>query len=70
MVLDLSRTGKQQKPDAAMKFISWATSKEYTQLVADKKGWAKVPPGTRKSLYSNQKYMDAAPFAQITLDSI
>ncbi|MFP3362452.1 sugar ABC transporter substrate-binding protein [Pseudoalteromonas sp. SIMBA_148] len=59
-----------KKPDAAMKFISWATSKEYTQLVADKKGWAKVPPGTRKSLYSNQKYMDAAPFAQITLDSI
>ncbi|KAA1160607.1 sugar ABC transporter substrate-binding protein [Pseudoalteromonas fuliginea] len=59
-----------KKPDAAMKFISWATSKEYTQLVADKKGWAKVPPGTRKSLYNNQKYMDAAPFAQITLDSI
>ena len=59
-----------KKPDAAMKFISWATSKEYTQLVADKKGWAKVPPDTRKSLYSNQKYMDAAPFAQITLDSI
>ncbi|MEI8624549.1 sugar ABC transporter substrate-binding protein [Pseudoalteromonas sp. B137] len=59
-----------KKPDAAMKFISWATSKEYTQLVADKKGWAKVPLSTRKSLYSNQKYMDAAPFAQITLDSI
>ncbi|KAF7780505.1 sorbitol/mannitol transport system substrate-binding protein [Pseudoalteromonas marina] len=59
-----------KKQDSAMKFISWATSKEYTQLVADKKGWAKVPPGTRKSLYSNSKYMEAAPFAQITLDSI
>ncbi|WP_341219809.1 sugar ABC transporter substrate-binding protein [uncultured Pseudoalteromonas sp.] len=59
-----------KKQDAAMKFISWATSKEYTQLVADKKGWAKVPPGTRKSLYSNPQYMEAAPFAQITLDSI
>ncbi|BBW91494.1 sugar ABC transporter substrate-binding protein [Pseudoalteromonas sp. PS1M3] len=59
-----------KKQDAAMKFISWATSKEYTQLVADKKGWAKVPPGTRKSLYSNSQYMEAAPFAQITLDSI
>jgi len=59
-----------KKSDAAMKFISWATSKEYSALVAKKKGWAKVPPGTRTSLYNNAKYMDAAPFAQITLDSI
>jgi len=59
-----------KKSDAAMKFISWATSKEYSQLVADNKGWAKVPPGTRASLYENKQYMSAAPFAQITLDSI
>ncbi|CAM3095792.1 sugar ABC transporter substrate-binding protein [Pseudoalteromonas atlantica] len=59
-----------KKSDAAMKFISWATSKEYSQLVADNKGWAKVPPGTRASLYENEQYMNAAPFAQITLDSI
>ena len=59
-----------KKSDAAMKFISWATSKEYTALVADKKGWVNVPPGTRASLYKNPKYMAAAPFAQITLDSI
>lgn len=59
-----------KKSDAAMKFISWATSKEYTALVASKKGWAKVPPGTRASLYNNPEYMKAAPFAQITLDSI
>jgi sorbitol/mannitol transport system substrate-binding protein len=59
-----------KKTDAAMKFISWATSKEYSALVADKKGWAKVPPGTRKSLYANPKYMEAASFAQITIDSI
>ena len=59
-----------KKSDAAMKFISWATSKEYSALVAEKKGWAKVPPGTRASLYSNPNYMKAAPFAQITLDSI
>lgn len=59
-----------KKSDAAMKFISWATSKEYTSLVADKKGWINVPPGTRASLYNNPKYMDAAPFAKITLDSI
>lgn len=59
-----------KKSDAAMKFISWATSKEYTELVADKKGWVNVPPGTRASLYKNPEYMAAAPFAQITLDSI
>ncbi|WP_417655163.1 ABC transporter substrate-binding protein [Pseudoalteromonas atlantica] len=59
-----------KKSYAAMKFISWATSKEYSQLVADNKGWAKVPPGTRASLYENEQYMNAAPFAQITLDSI
>ena len=59
-----------KKSDAAMKFISWATSKEYTALVADKKGWVNVPPGTRASLYKNPEYMAAAPFAQITLDSI
>jgi sorbitol/mannitol transport system substrate-binding protein len=59
-----------KKSDAAMKFISWATSKEYSELVASKKGWAKVPPGTRASLYANPEYMKAAPFAQITLDSI
>lgn len=56
--------------EAAQKFISWATSKEYSALVADKKGWAKVPPGTRSSLYANEDYLAAAPFAQITLDSI
>ena len=35
--------------DAAQKFISWATSKEYIQLVAKTNGWAHVPTGTRKS---------------------
>ncbi len=56
--------------DAAKTFIEWATSKEYLNLVADKDGWANVPPGTRTSLYENQEYQEAAPFAQMTLDSI
>jgi len=59
-----------EKSDAAQKFVSWATSKDYQELVASKKGWRNVPPGTRTSLYKNQEYLDAAPFAQITLDSI
>jgi sorbitol/mannitol transport system substrate-binding protein len=59
-----------QKVDAAEKFIAWATSKGYTELVASKEGWANVPPGTRTSLYSNADYLKAAPFAKPTIDSI
>ncbi len=58
-----------QKVDAAEKFVSWATSKHYTELVASKEGWANVPPGTRKSLYANPEYAKV-PFAKMTLDSI
>ncbi|MDG3578884.1 sugar ABC transporter substrate-binding protein [Rhizobium sp. YJ-22] len=59
-----------QKAEAAEKFIAWATSKDYLKLVADKEGWANVPPGTRQSLYDNPEYQKAAPFAKMTLDSI
>jgi len=59
-----------QKAEAAQKFISWATSKEYLQLVASEEGWANVPPGTRTSLYENPEYQEAAPFADLTLKSI
>ena len=59
-----------QKAEAAEKFVSWATSKDYLALVASKEGWANVPPGTRTSLYQNPEYEKAAPFAKMTLDSI
>ena len=56
---------------AAWKFISWATSKQYDTLVAQKYGWSAVPPGTRTSLYNNPSYQKAASaFANITLQSI
>src|SRR6266446_2968616 len=56
---------------AAWKFVSWATSKQYAELVGAKYGWSAVPPGTRTSLYSNPKYQQAAKaFADITLSSI
>ena len=50
--------------DAAQKFISWATSKEYINLVAKEKGWASVPTGTRKSTYANPEFLKAAKFAE------
>jgi len=59
-----------QKAAEAEKFIAWATSKEYLDLVASKEGWANVPPGTRTSLYENAEYQSAAPFAKMTLDAI
>ena len=58
-----------QKVDAAKAFVAWATSKEYLALVAEKEGWANVPPGTRTSLYENAEYQKV-PFAKMTLDSI
>ncbi|WP_226554497.1 ABC transporter substrate-binding protein [Celeribacter naphthalenivorans] len=58
-----------QKVDAAKAFVEWATSKDYTELVASKEGWANVPPGTRQSLYENPEYQ-SVPFAKMTLESI
>jgi sorbitol/mannitol transport system substrate-binding protein len=52
-----------KKTDAAQKFISWATSKEYIQLVAKTNGWHAVPTGTRKSTYASADFQKAAKFA-------
>jgi sorbitol/mannitol transport system substrate-binding protein len=54
----------------ALQFISWATSKDYIELVAAEKGWAAVPPGTRKSTYEREEYLKAAPFASLVLKSM
>ena len=59
-----------QKEEAAKAFVNWATSKEYLALVAEKEGWKNVPPGSRTSLYENKTYLEEAPFAQMTLESI
>jgi sorbitol/mannitol transport system substrate-binding protein len=55
----------------AFKFLTWATSKDYIKLVAGKKGWAGVPPGTRVSTYQNPQYKKAASaFQDIVLNSM
>jgi sorbitol/mannitol transport system substrate-binding protein len=60
-----------KKADAAWKFISWATSKDYEKLVGSKLGWSRVPSGKRTSTYSIPEYKEsAAAFADITLGSI
>lgn len=56
--------------DEAQKFIEWATSKEYINMIGEKEGWVTIPPGTRKSTYENAKYLEAAVFAPATLAAI
>src|SRR5579859_3673717 len=56
---------------AALQFITWATSKDYIQLVGTTNGWGTVPPGTRTSTYALPEYQKAAAaFAALTLKSI
>jgi sorbitol/mannitol transport system substrate-binding protein len=63
--------GSSKNQDAAFKFLTWATSKDYIKLVAAKNGWASVPPGTRISTYKNPAYKKAAgAFESIVLNSM
>ena len=59
-----------KKSTAALKFIQWATSKDYINLVGNKLGWGKVPTGTRNSTYQNKKFLAAAKFADAELKAI
>ncbi|MDE1010489.1 sugar ABC transporter substrate-binding protein [Paraburkholderia agricolaris] len=66
--LAIPKSSKQA--DAAKKFIAWATSKQYIELVAKDEGWASVPPGTRQSTYARPEYKQAAPFGDFVLKAI
>jgi sorbitol/mannitol transport system substrate-binding protein len=66
--LAIPKSSKQA--DAAKKFIAWATSKQYIELVAKDEGWASVPPGTRQSTYARPEYKQAAPFGEFVLKAI
>jgi len=62
-----------KNPDAAWKYMSWATSKDYIKLAgtALPGGWAAIPPGSRKSTYAIPEYKAAAAsFADITLKAM
>jgi sorbitol/mannitol transport system substrate-binding protein len=59
------------KKDDAWKFISWASSKQYEELVGSELGWSRVPAGKRASTYENPQYLqEAGAFAKPTLDAI
>jgi sorbitol/mannitol transport system substrate-binding protein len=60
-----------KKQDNAWKFISWASSKQYEQLVGSELGWSRVPAGKRASTYTTPQYVQvASAFAQPTLEAI
>ena len=59
------------KVDDAWKFISWMTSKEYIEYVAQVKGPAAVPPGSRLSTYEIPAVAEvAAPYAEAMLGAM
>lgn len=58
------------KSEAAQKFIQWATSQDYINLVGKEVGWANVPTGTRQSTYDNADFKAAAKFADAELAAI
>ncbi|WP_325540767.1 sugar ABC transporter substrate-binding protein [Sphingopyxis sp.] len=59
-----------KKAPAAKEFIGWAAGPGYASVAARQAGWLAVPPGTRLSLYRSSAYRRAAPFADVTLQSI
>ncbi|HWD81383.1 MAG TPA: sugar ABC transporter substrate-binding protein [Kribbella sp.] len=60
-----------KKKDNAWKFISWASGKDYENLVGQKVGWSNVPAGKRASTYENPQYLkDAEAFAEPTKSAI
>jgi sorbitol/mannitol transport system substrate-binding protein len=59
------------KKDNAWKFISWASSKQYEELVGKEFGWSEVPAGKRTSTYENPDYLkEAGAFAEPQRDAI
>ncbi len=67
---NLAIPASSKNAEAAQKFITWATSKEYVALVAKDGGWHTVPTGTRKSTYANPEFQKVARFAPEELKAI
>ncbi|WP_239467263.1 ABC transporter substrate-binding protein [Rhodoferax koreense] len=67
---NLAVPASSKKPELAQKFITWATSKDYVNLVAKEEGWIAVPTGTRKSTYANADFQKVAKFAPEELKAI
>jgi sorbitol/mannitol transport system substrate-binding protein len=49
-----------RQPEAARRFVAWASSRAYVAQVARTRGWAAVPTGTRRSTYRESGFQRAA----------
>ncbi len=67
---NLAIPSSSKQVEAAKTFVAWATSKDYTQLVAQTDGWVNAPPGTRTSTYTAADYKKVAPFSDFVLKAI
>lgn len=60
-----------KKVDAAWKFISWASGKDYEKLAGSKLGWTRVPDGKRLSTFKIPEYAAASKaYNQVMLKAI
>ena len=60
-----------KKQESAWKFVSWASGKDYENLVGQQLGWSRVPAGKRASTYEIPEYVQQAQaFAEPTKSAI
>ncbi|SDM64074.1 ABC transporter substrate-binding protein [Allokutzneria albata] len=56
-----------KKHQAAWKFLSWASGKDYERVVGEAKGWSSIPDGKRSSTYARPEYLkETGSFAEQT----
>ncbi|MCY0965063.1 ABC transporter substrate-binding protein [Parathalassolituus penaei] len=66
--LAIPSSSRQQ--DAAKRFVRWATSRSYIELVGRELGWHRVPTGTRLSTYQIPAVRAAMPFLDAEREAI
>lgn len=66
----LAMDSASKNKSAAVKFMMWATSKQYASLVVHQYGLAQAPPGTRYSILNNPALQKVAPWTKIEVNSI
>jgi sorbitol/mannitol transport system substrate-binding protein len=68
---NFAQAANSDNPEAALAFMTWATSPEYVDALVAKEGWGRAPTGARASTYENPSYLErAGDFAEIVLNAI
>ena len=68
---NFAQAANSDNPEAALAFMTWATSTAYQDAIVAKEGWGRAPTGARQSTYDNPAYLErAGEFAPIVLGAI